>query len=45
VREVSEVFGSVVAPAAIRVKSSIPLQVLGLTADHDTETAAAIPPG
>jgi hypothetical protein len=44
VREINEVFGSVTPPHAIRIRSTTPLQVLGLTADHSTGTAAALPP-
>jgi hypothetical protein len=45
VREVGELFGTVVPPAAIRVTSTSPLQVLGLTADHSADTATAVPAG
>jgi len=45
VREVGEVFGTVLAPSAFRVKSAFPLQVLGIVADHSADTVRAVPPG
>jgi hypothetical protein len=44
-RELSEVFGPVPSPSAFRIKSTAPLQVLGIVADHSAGTAAALPPG
>lgn len=44
VREINEVFGSVVPPAAFRIRSTVPIQVLGLVADPAAGTAAALPP-
>ena len=44
VRAIPEVFGTVVSPAALRVKTSVPLQVLGILADHSNGTATALPP-
>ncbi|HEX7808858.1 MAG TPA: hypothetical protein VF608_09040 [Thermoanaerobaculia bacterium] len=44
VREVEELFGLVATPRAFRVRSNIPIHVLGLTADPATGTAAALPP-
>ena len=44
VREVGEVFGLVRPPSALRIRSSVSIQVLGLTADPATGTAAALPP-
>jgi hypothetical protein len=45
VREIGEVFGTVLAPSAFRVKSALPLQVLGIVADHSANSARAVPPG
>ncbi|MCU1349546.1 MAG: hypothetical protein JWO56_2576, partial [Acidobacteria bacterium] len=45
VREINELFGAVAPPAAVRVTSTSPLQVLGLVADHSADTATAVPPG
>ncbi|HEV7921827.1 MAG TPA: IPT/TIG domain-containing protein [Thermoanaerobaculia bacterium] len=45
VRELGEVFGLVAAPSFVRVKSTAPLQVLGIVADHSADTATAVPPG
>lgn len=45
VREIGEVFGTVVSPSAFRVRSAVPLQVLGIVADHSADTATAVPPG
>jgi len=45
VRGIAEVFGTVVPPAAVRVTSTTPLQVLGIVADHSSDTATAVPPG
>jgi hypothetical protein len=44
VRELGEVFGSVSPPAAFRIRSSLPIQVLGLTGDHSAGTVGALPP-
>jgi len=44
VREIAEVFGIVPAPSALRIRSSVPVQVLGLTVDPSTGSAAALPP-
>ncbi|HEX8410643.1 MAG TPA: hypothetical protein VF883_17395 [Thermoanaerobaculia bacterium] len=44
VREISDVFGVIAPPAALRVRSNIPIHILGLTADPQTGTAAALPP-
>ncbi len=44
VRELGEVFGAVTPPSAFRIRSNVPIQVLGLTADPSTGTAAALPP-
>jgi hypothetical protein len=44
VREISEVFGLVVSPSAVRVRSSAPLQVLGLVTDRSADTAMAVAP-
>jgi hypothetical protein len=44
VRELGEVFGIVTPPSALRIRSNVPIQVLGLTADPATGTAAALPP-
>jgi len=45
VRELSETFGIVPAPSAFRVRSNVPIQVLGLAADRSSGTATALPPG
>jgi len=45
VRGIAEVFGTVVPPAAVRITSTTPLQVLGIVADHSNDTATAVPPG
>lgn len=45
VREIGEVFGTVLPPSAFRVKSAVPLQVLGIVADHSADTVTAFPPG
>lgn len=44
VRELSEIFGSAAPAAALRVRSNIPIHVLGLVADRSSGTAAAVPP-
>ena len=44
VREISDVFGVIAPPAALRLRSNIPIHMLGLTADPQTGTAAALPP-
>jgi hypothetical protein len=44
VRELGEVFGTVSPPSALRIRSNVPIQVLGLTADPSAGTAAALPP-
>lgn len=44
VREVSELFGNVRPAAAFRIRSNVPVQVLGLVADHSGGIAAAVPP-
>ena len=44
VREVGELFGIVSPPSGIRVRSNIPIHILGLTADPSTGGAAALPP-
>jgi hypothetical protein len=44
VRELEELFGIVARPAALRVRSNIPVHLLGLAADPSTGTAAALPP-
>lgn len=44
VREIGEVFGIVTPPSALRIRSNVPIQILGLTADPATGTAAALPP-
>ncbi len=44
VREIGEIFGIVTPPAAVRVRSTTPLQVLGLTADHSQNTVTALGP-
>lgn len=45
VREIGEVFGSVSPPSAFRIRSNVPIHVLGLVADRSAGTAAALPPG
>lgn len=44
VRELGEVFGSVVPPSAFRIRSSLPIHVLGLIGERSGGTAAALPP-
>jgi hypothetical protein len=44
VRGIGEVFGIVVSPSAFRIRSNIPIHVLGLTADPQSGGAAALPP-
>jgi hypothetical protein len=44
VRELGEVFGLVAPPSAFRVRSNVPIHVLGLTADASTGGGAALPP-
>lgn len=44
VRELGEWFGTVAAPAAVRVRSTTPLHILGIAADA-SGTATAVPPG
>jgi hypothetical protein len=44
VREIGEVFGVIAAPAAFRIRSNVPLQVLGLVTDPSAGSAAALPP-
>lgn len=44
VREIGEVFGIVARPSALRIRSNVPIQLLGLTADPTTSSAAALPP-
>lgn len=44
VREISEVFGKVTPPAALRVRSNVPIQVLGLVVDRGPGTVTALPP-
>jgi hypothetical protein len=44
VREIGEVFGIVAAPSAFRIRSNVPIHVLGLTADSSAGTAAALAP-
>ncbi|HEX9986325.1 MAG TPA: IPT/TIG domain-containing protein [Thermoanaerobaculia bacterium] len=44
VRELGEIFGSVAPPSAFRIRSNIPIHVLGLTADRSTDSAAALAP-
>lgn len=44
VREIGEVFGVVLPPYAFRVKSAVPLQVLGIVADHSGNSVTPIPP-
>jgi hypothetical protein len=44
VREIGEVFGIVPPPAAFRIRSNVPIQVLGLVSDPGTGTATALPP-
>ncbi|HET8774773.1 MAG TPA: hypothetical protein VFP80_13305 [Thermoanaerobaculia bacterium] len=45
VRGIAEVFGTVSPPPALRIRSNVPIQILGLVADPSTGTAAALPPG
>ncbi|HVG23848.1 MAG TPA: IPT/TIG domain-containing protein [Thermoanaerobaculia bacterium] len=44
VRELGEVFGVVSPPAALRIRSNVPVQLLGLAADSSSAIAAALPP-
>jgi hypothetical protein len=44
VQEFGEVFGLAAPPSALRIRSNVPIQVLGLTADRSTGSAAALPP-
>lgn len=44
VRELEEIFGIAARPASIRVRSDVPIHLLGLTADPSTGSAAALPP-
>jgi hypothetical protein len=44
VRELSELFGSVAPATALRIRSNVPIQVLGLVADRSSGSAAALPP-
>ena len=44
VRELSELFGVAAQPTSIRIRSDVPLHVLGLTADPSSGDAAALPP-
>jgi hypothetical protein len=44
VRELDEIFGSVAPPSAFRIRSNIPIHVLGLTADRSANSAAALAP-
>jgi hypothetical protein len=44
VRELGEIFGLAVPPSALRIRSNVPIQVLGLTADRSAGSAAALPP-
>lgn len=44
VRELAEIFGIVSPPSSIRIRSSLPIHILGLTADPTTGGAAALPP-
>lgn len=44
VREISDVFGVIAPPAALRIRSDIPIHMLGLTADPQSGSAAALPP-
>jgi hypothetical protein len=44
VREISEVFGNVKPASAFRIRSNVPVQLLGLVADHSGGIAAAVPP-
>jgi hypothetical protein len=44
VQELGEVFGLAAPPSALRIRSNVPIQVLGLTADRSTGSAAALPP-
>lgn len=44
VRELSEIFGTVSPPAAFRIRSNVPIQILGLTAETSTGIATALPP-
>jgi hypothetical protein len=44
VREIGEVFGSVAWPSAFRIRSNVPIQVLGLVTERSGGGAAALPP-
>jgi len=44
VREIGEVFGIVPPPSAVRIRSNVPIHILGLTADPSTGTASPLPP-
>jgi hypothetical protein len=44
VRELGEIFGLAAPPSALRIRSNVPIQVLGLTADRSAGSAAALPP-
>jgi len=44
VRSLGEVFGIAAPPAAFRIRSSLPIQVLGLTADPPAGTVTALAP-
>jgi hypothetical protein len=44
VREISELFGIVAPPSGVRLRSNVPIHILGLLADSSTGTAAAVPP-
>jgi hypothetical protein len=44
VREIGELFGIVAPPSAVRLRSNVPVHVLGLIADHANGTAAAVAP-
>ncbi len=44
VREIGEVFGIAPWPSAFRIRSNLPIQVLGLVTDRSGGTAAALPP-
>ena len=44
VREIGELFGIVAPPAAFRIRSDTPVQVLGLVTDPEAGTVAALPP-
>ena len=44
VRDLAEIFGIVATPSAFRIRSDLPVQVLGIVADRSSGTAAALPP-